>query len=317
MDNEELSLTPAFIEKYYAPLTKDLEVEVRYISSIMGKGLISKRDFHQGDVILVEKPFLVTNIHRGTCNYCFKADNHLNCKNYGVSFVNQCYAQYCSEDCRQKAFQQYHELECCATNPKMERFIEYCNEHDLSNAVAAARAFLHSILAYLRNNKDARDVGNKLELLIDYRMFHSDDLMHVFPEMDEIGQYEYFFECRKLLKEALYNKIDKSLVDSFLTEQTWRRTLGMFALNRQYGCIYRLQSCINHSCTPNCMSFFDESEGAVSLVALQPSIKAGEQLFICYTRNPNQLRRYGFKCNCGPNCLNNQTTPSGNVSVNI
>jgi hypothetical protein len=241
-------LTPDFLSNYYSPYTKDFDVEVRYISSLMGKGLVAKREFREGDVILIEKPFLVTNIHPTKCDYCFKADNHVRCKNYNLVSSTPCYAQYCSEDCREQAFNQYHALECWATNPKMKKFIEYCNRHDLSNAVAASRAFLHSFLVFLKSDhshsqgQNNQNVTNKpnntLDLLVDYKVFHSDDLIRVFPEMDEETQYQYFTGSRELLKEALYDKIDKSLVDSLLTEELWRRMLGMFALNRQVQTIF-------------------------------------------------------------------------------
>jgi hypothetical protein len=255
---DSMSFSAEFIAQHYAAYTKDLNVEVRYIDPSIGKGLFAKKEFHEGEIVLVEKPFLVTNIYPTMCDYCFKADTSFPCKNRIKSSSTVCYAHYCSEECRERAFNQYHALECWATNPKMKPFFEYCNERDLSNAVAAARACLHSIIMHDKqkplllspppnDRDDDDDDGDRmlhierwkeshekqLDLLIDYKLFHSDDLLNVFPELDQNGQYEYFVQSRQLLKDALYDKLEKQIVDSFLTEQLWRRVLGMFALNRQ------------------------------------------------------------------------------------
>lgn len=80
---------------------------------------------------------------------------------------------------------------------------------------------------------------------------------------------------------------------------------------------FPLQSCINHSCEPNCKAFKREQDrdGQAILVAIGP-IKKGEQVFISYIEEDmpwkerqSLLSDYGFVCKCG-RCLQEQSNSS-------
>ncbi|KAM1015906.1 hypothetical protein ACFX2A_046647 [Malus domestica] len=73
---------------------------------------------------------------------------------------------------------------------------------------------------------------------------------------------------------------------------------------------YPLQSCMNHSCSPNAKAFKREEDrdGQATIIALKP-ISKGEEVTISYVDEdlPYEERRalladYGFKCGC-PKCL--------------
>jgi hypothetical protein len=69
--------------------------------------------------------------------------------------------------------------------------------------------------------------------------------------------------------------------------------------------IYKFGSTINHSCSPNCISRFDES-GSLSIIAINREIDVGEEITISYSdstkgtwaRRLALLDRYFFFCGC-------------------
>ncbi|XP_037754313.1 SET and MYND domain-containing protein 5 [Chelonia mydas] len=114
-------------------------VEVRFISSLKGKGLFATRNIHKGETIFLEKPvvssqFLWNMLYRyKACDHCLRAletaeenaqrllgksrrvlphpeqcsirkDLHQHCPH--------CQVAYCSAECRQSAFEQYHQVLC-------------------------------------------------------------------------------------------------------------------------------------------------------------------------------------------------------------
>lgn len=75
-----------------------------------GRHLISKRDFKPGEVIFVEKPYTqflgVKRLHTH-CSYCFKTTwANIPCEHCSWTML-------CSEECRNEAWEKYHDLECC------------------------------------------------------------------------------------------------------------------------------------------------------------------------------------------------------------
>ncbi|XP_051506154.1 histone-lysine N-trimethyltransferase SMYD5 [Myxocyprinus asiaticus] len=114
-------------------------VEVRFIDNVKGKGLFAKRPFKKGDTIFTEQPlvssqFLWNALYKyRACEYCLHAletaeenarrlsglpglslphpelckvrpDRHQACP--------QCPVMYCSAECRQAAWEQYHKVLC-------------------------------------------------------------------------------------------------------------------------------------------------------------------------------------------------------------
>ncbi|XP_052006095.1 histone-lysine N-trimethyltransferase SMYD5 [Xyrauchen texanus] len=114
-------------------------IEVRFIDTVKGKGLFAKRAFKKGDIIFTERPlvssqFLWNALYKyRACEYCLHAletaeenarrlsglpglclphpelckvrpDRHQSCP--------QCPVMYCSTECRQSAWEQYHKVLC-------------------------------------------------------------------------------------------------------------------------------------------------------------------------------------------------------------
>lgn len=44
------------IEQFFGPLTKSLEVEVKYINRHKGRGVFAKRDFFEKEIVYLERP---------------------------------------------------------------------------------------------------------------------------------------------------------------------------------------------------------------------------------------------------------------------
>lgn len=74
-----------------------------------GRGLVARKTFQPGDVLLVDKPYIaVPDLKMKTifCQHCLKATMCL-------IPCDQCHNRvYCSEACRTEAYKTYHRIEC-------------------------------------------------------------------------------------------------------------------------------------------------------------------------------------------------------------
>ncbi|CAL8107681.1 unnamed protein product [Orchesella dallaii] len=120
--------------------------EVRYLDEKVGKGVFATKKFSKGDLVLVDSPIVTCQFAWNkqykyrACEYCLRAletaeqnvrrltqnqtlelphpeccetkpELHVKC--------DKCPAEYCSEDCRRKAFDEYHKILCyCGEEPQ-------------------------------------------------------------------------------------------------------------------------------------------------------------------------------------------------------
>ncbi|XP_076861994.1 protein-lysine N-trimethyltransferase SMYD5 [Brachyhypopomus gauderio] len=114
-------------------------VEVRFIDKVKGKGLFAKKPFKKGEAIFTERPlvsaqFLWNALYKySACEFCLRAleTAEENARRLsGVSALSlphpelckvrpqhhqtcpHCQVMYCSSDCRQAAWDQYHQVLC-------------------------------------------------------------------------------------------------------------------------------------------------------------------------------------------------------------
>lgn len=84
-----------------------------------GRYLIANRDFEAGEIIFVENPFVkvinLKNVHI-YCSHCLKTSwSTIPC-----DYCNWC--MFCSEDCKKKAWQEYHDIECMVITDLLANF---------------------------------------------------------------------------------------------------------------------------------------------------------------------------------------------------
>ncbi|XP_028041143.1 SET and MYND domain-containing protein 4 [Bombyx mandarina] len=75
----------------------------------MGRHVVAKEDIQVGEILAHENPYLAVVLKSQMlvcCNYCLSRDlNLLPCKSC-------CFALYCSKECSEKAWKEYHRVEC-------------------------------------------------------------------------------------------------------------------------------------------------------------------------------------------------------------
>eukprot|EP00052_Salpingoeca_macrocollata_P011322 m.87129 g.87129 ORF g.87129 m.87129 type:complete len:428 (-) comp18005_c0_seq1:37-1320(-) len=121
-----------------------LAVEVRSAGPVKGKGLFAVRDFQAGETILVEEPIVSAQFSWNklckyrACDFCLKSletAQEMARRLSGIADVELpqsqccqidksahcvcpgCEVEYCSEQCRDRAFARYHSLMCTRGNP--------------------------------------------------------------------------------------------------------------------------------------------------------------------------------------------------------
>lgn len=75
-----------------------------------GRHVVTTRDVQPGEILVVEKPYskiLSLNEAYTHCSYCLQA-------HWAMIPCEFCiYVMYCSEECKEKAWDEYHDVECC------------------------------------------------------------------------------------------------------------------------------------------------------------------------------------------------------------
>lgn len=286
-----------------------------------GRGLFTKVDIAQGELILNQQQPLVTVppieklslMEAGkVCSSCgssitnsphFIIMNGLDC--------NTCGAVWCCSSCKKRDVT--HDLlkhirsKNKLINPSgWERFEKYCKDNVF--VAAYSIGIIYASIIAERNTK-----------------FHDDSVLQQFLPLCQISQ-----RIRKNVSDStnLGGKFDASsgAVTAEDPEPVWRKAyelfkksfpssteidfemfltyIGKFNINQANGQIYPLYSFINHDCEPNVRYEIDERL-ALKLYARKP-IKAGTEILTTYV-NPlhgSKLRRrelrvnWGFLCYC-------------------
>lgn len=73
-----------------------------------GRHVLATRDIKSGEILAVEKGFVCPRVNKIylACSYC------LNLAWNGIPCAHCVYAVYCSEKCKTKAWEDYHDIEC-------------------------------------------------------------------------------------------------------------------------------------------------------------------------------------------------------------
>ncbi|KAJ8679702.1 hypothetical protein QAD02_015489 [Eretmocerus hayati] len=303
-----------------------------------GRHYVATRDINPGEVIISEKspyvfaPYISRETKPGEViiteespnvlgPYVHSRQMYLVCSHCLASAwvaipCGSCvYAIYCSDICKQKAWSQYHDVECAITSFLMCKGLEKKNLFDYSYLVKMMIIMVRKdgIKPILR---DAKKIGNhkvtNIKNLLSngmvdgesfgfiYRLAKTGDLE---PEVDEhvtitltlllkflIQECEtshYQVDCEKLIlsMKTILRELKNIQETNFITVNT----PGCNCLGErcEENCIGKkgiilapCSSLINHSCNPNVTLMYTPESG-LSTFSLQP-IKKGEQIFMSY-----------------------------------
>ncbi|XP_074848313.1 protein-lysine N-trimethyltransferase SMYD5 isoform X2 [Carettochelys insculpta] len=329
-------------------------VEARFVSSLKGKGLFAIRNIRKGETIFSEKPvvssqFLWNALYRyKACDHCLRAletaeenAQRLLAKSCWVlpypaqcsirkdlhETCPHCQVAYCSAECRQSAFEQYHQVLCLGPSREDPK-------HPLNKLQETWRNIHYppetsSIMLLARmvaTVKQAKDKDRWIKLFSQFcskTANEEEEMVHKLLGDKFKGQLELL---RRLFTEALYEEHlsrwftpegfrslfalvgtngqgigtsslsqwvhacdalelpppEREALDAFIDQlyKDIEKETGEF-LNCEGSGLYVLQSCCNHSCTPNAETSFPDNNFLLHLTALE-EIRPGEEICISY-----------------------------------
>lgn len=298
-------------------------------TEIAGRGLFAERDIEIGEVLIVEKPYISTNLSNFKGVYC-----HHCCLRVLSPVPCQCCGEvvFCDQNCRLAAWDSYHKYEC--------DILQNVYEADIGLGHLALKTVLKAGRDFLLSNFEENCAGDELKLgFSENDVYDSTDYRTVYNLVNHSDKrnmedlLKYSLEALYLLKclEAtdFFKNTDSCIVYSISDKCTIGsnilRNLMMLPCNAHEcselavkqatlpesvtveigSAIYPLLSLINHSCDPNIVR---HSYGNVCVVRAIRGIAKGTQLFDNYgalcaltstiARRDKLAPQYFFTCNC-------------------
>ncbi len=289
-----------------------------------GNHIRTNHDIKTGTLVASESPVAVTKLNYERCEYC-KTRNLSN-----LIPCNTCTrALYCSEKCRQEAFESYHKYFCgvdrslplsseeisilklfcfglnCFQNST--EFFEFLRETEDSDATGWDVDF---------RGMDQKEINKNLFLVMN--SFKDTFSSRPQKELVEIYKRIAFITANVLnyskLKDIMITKAQKAIFRNFVFRQMklvpqYYFGWGSFIHHKLveevcYGTL-SLTNFFNNSCAPNVQMIFHDSK--LLFHTIRP-IKKGEQLFVGYVathdqrpvevRQANMKKIHGYVCKC-------------------
>ncbi|XP_066016028.1 histone-lysine N-trimethyltransferase SMYD5-like isoform X3 [Pocillopora verrucosa] len=335
-------------------------VLVKDVSLQKGKGLFAKKDFREGELIFEEKPlicgqFLWNSLYKYTaCSHCLRsletaeqmarrlsgndslelpyASKCCEITRMGLKIISchNCQVKYCSEECRQRAWDHYHRTLCLGQNEgdpshPLEQLQESWRKMHYPPETASVMLIAQMIATVLQEQLDILRVqmsnalyDEKLEEWFKMEGFLS--LMALVGINGQgIGTSSLSVYVHNLENLGDITEDERQALDIFIDQlyEEMYNVSGQF-LNCEGSGLYALQSSCNPSCEPNAEVTFPHNNSTLVLKALH-DIKEGEEIVICYlnccdrerSRHSRQrlLREnYLFNCTC-PKCESQSGDP--------
>jgi len=249
-----------------------------------GRGIVAKKIFKVGDLILKEDAFAVTVMaaySKSTCHFCLNSNAFMP----GAPPMLKCsgcnFARYCNRECQKKAWKD-HKPEC-----KAVRCVQPGIPADKTRLVA--RILWRKLRGEHENHIKINELDSHLEQRSEEDQKILDD--HVFDFGDYFG-YDDLPETDDELRHLF------SIIDCNAIGINDKRGLQSLAVG-----IFPNAAMLNHSCKPNAVAINNGT--TLNVRALRP-IAEGDEICITYVSplETNQQRReklesqYYFECGC-------------------
>ncbi|GET85962.1 hypothetical protein, conserved [Leishmania tarentolae] len=281
------------------------------VQTVYGRGLYAARHIQPRSSILFESPLLVQRCDDTKCAHCLaplstrsgrsitKAGSN-EALAFGVACLHCEHETYCSEDCRDAAWEQYHACSCASRNPELAQWTEGMREL-LHRSGAGAASCPSDDASVVNCGSEARAALSCLTVakicsMATVQQAHPLSLPGI-SCLRGIADYEPATALSEIGALALALSAALRQPNLYMEE-----VLSIFALlhtNEFFTAsgvaLYSVLSMLNHSCEPNC-TLVSAATAPVAgehgarrhrsamgkyLVALRP-IRDGEQLFIDY-----------------------------------
>eukprot|EP01112_Ceratiomyxa_fruticulosa_P000608 TRINITY_DN1054_c0_g1_i2.p1 TRINITY_DN1054_c0_g1~~TRINITY_DN1054_c0_g1_i2.p1 ORF type:complete len:435 (+),score=110.21 TRINITY_DN1054_c0_g1_i2:145-1449(+) len=311
-----------------------------------GRGLFATRDFKAGELIFCEEPFASFpsakySSHNKHCHHCLRplqqsffkcskctgerntnhnhndnnntTNNNNNENNNNTSTLSPFH--YCSEECRDIAWKQHHQL-ICPSEPEygnLDVLESHCNRADRKFPLVAARIMQRLLLGVIYEG-GIQTNWNKVLLLTKVDLKTPDIWKEDYEKFSPLllhPSHERFFDLEwytKVMQTLHLNALSIS-IDSLNTNTNNNSNNNHSNNNNaptQHGTgLFLLTSFINHSCKPNSRYSFP-SNHTIHVFAGPNGVKQGEELTISYIhtdteyaqRQSHLYKHYGFRCAC-------------------
>ncbi|XP_054164011.1 SET and MYND domain-containing protein 4-like [Oppia nitens] len=302
-------------------LNASVAIDLNY-SDIKSRFMTANRDITFGDVLIVEKPFatyLYNDKYDNYCHHCLSAlDNRL-IPCYGCNSI-----RFCSEFCRETAWNQYHKSECKSL---------YFLSKEIGILYIVLRILLRTGIQ--ESIKIAKEISKNTDITKDMKQLYSCDYSSVYRLQDHKNDHNFesklsYAMSAVFILVALENNghISKSddnyhYLGQLIFKHIQQLSTNLISVLDQNFCdevnkfgfdvneeivgtaLYPTICLLNHSCQPNVLTFFN---GSNLIIKAAKNIKADEEINYCYGPNFQRMSRrdrqsklkyqYFFDCQC-------------------
>ncbi|XP_053659773.1 SET and MYND domain-containing protein 4 [Anopheles marshallii] len=307
-------------------------------SDKFGRYVVTNRNLNAGDVVIIERPFcrLLRDVYRCIrCDFCLKESlfTLIPCESCTVTM-------YCTIECMDKAYKQYHRIECPIIRD-MWRIFTKLPVLSLRVVTTAINSFDYNLqamrehLAELNEKKvnaftmdwtkaTPRDIYNTVHVLetnanVRYskdrmvRVFFTTIIRKLLVERTDLGKNcGLDFVLSELLDNLLLRHLQTSPVNMHsLHYMEYLPAQQLYEIENHASACFPLLSMLNHSCAPNVtrVTLFD---GRCAVIVNRPIPKGG-QLYDNYGMHHSVMcrkerkyalaKQYRFTCQCEA-CIN-------------
>ncbi|XP_077293584.1 SET and MYND domain containing, class 5 [Arctopsyche grandis] len=229
--------------------------EIRLVDHLKGKGLFATRAFREGDVILEELPFISCQFSWNkdykylSCDHCMRpletAEQnvrrlaaepaiilpHPQCCTTSLQNITQCEncdTKYCSNNCREIAYNLYHRTLCHSSNDTahpLEQLVEAWKQVHFPPETATIMLIIR-ILAMIHQSSEPDITCTKLNQFCHRTVNEDAQLVHKLLGDQFIGNLE-------MLREMAAQVISGTHVNQYLTEKGFSSLMALIGTNGQ------------------------------------------------------------------------------------
>ncbi|XP_008560866.2 SET and MYND domain-containing protein 4 [Microplitis demolitor] len=266
-------------------------IELKY-SENYGRHIVATKDIKVGEVVFVQKAYALINSRHLWYSYCWYCSKRTWSS---VSCETCVHVIYCNEDCRDKAWNEYHDMECKIISLLLS--MGQCEWLDLMAVRITIKAIKEagSLQALKNNLAKINEMSDSIEKVLTHGLHDRSEYFTVYSLVHDVSFREKS-EVEGLLLSSVY------ILHSFASSST----LSMPFIDMKRGdSLGSFASFFNHSCFSNvCPAHY----GNIMTFRVTRQVKKGEQLFISYGPNfdelPTAKRKkqlkddYNFLCEC-------------------
>ncbi|XP_049295485.1 SET and MYND domain-containing protein 4 [Anopheles funestus] len=318
-------------------------------SEKFGRFIVTNRQLNAGDVVILEQPFcrLLRDVYRCIrCDFCLKESifTLIPCERCTV-------AMYCTAECMDKAYKQYHRVECpiirnmwriftklpvlslrvvitaiYSFDYNLQAMEEHLGELDKKKVNAftmdwtkATSRDVYDTVHVLETNANARDSKDRM-----LRVFFTTIISKLLMEHTDLGIIcGLDFDLSGLLGNLILRHLQTSAVNMHsLHYMEYQPDQQLYELENHASACFPLLSMLNHSCAPN-VTRVTLLDGRCAVIVNRPIPKGG-QLYDNYGMHHSMMGRkerryalakqYRFNCQCEA-CINDYPLYHGLPSI--